>query len=111
MFPHACHNRTIRSVWKRLQSIAEIEGLYRFHDLRVSFCTNLVASGVEAPQLKELARHRSIATTLIVLPWEDRGGRPSSLGSDGGGVRRFGERSQGEGGSGEQFGERVLHFG
>jgi integrase len=37
---------------------------YRFHDLRVSFCTNLVAAGVEAPTLMKLARHRSIATTM-----------------------------------------------
>ena len=32
--------------------------------MRVSFCTNLVAAGVEAPQLKNLARHRSIETTM-----------------------------------------------
>ena len=52
------------AAWKKLQELAEITELFRFHDLRVSFCTNLVASGVEAPQLKKLARHRSIETTM-----------------------------------------------
>ena len=64
VFPHSCHSRTILAIWKRLQTFAGVEEQYRFHDLRVSFCTNLVASGVEAPQLKQLARHRSIETTM-----------------------------------------------
>lgn len=64
VFPHSCHPRTIVGAWQRLQAQAEIEQRFRFHDLRVSFCTNLVAAGVEAPQLKQLARHRSIETTM-----------------------------------------------
>jgi len=64
VFPHSCHSRTILAIWKRLQKLAGIEEQFRFHDLRVSFCTNLVATGVEAPQLKQLARHRSIETTM-----------------------------------------------
>ena len=32
--------------------------------IRDRFCTNLVAAGVAAPQLKKLARHRSIETTM-----------------------------------------------
>ena len=64
VFPHSCHSRTIRAVWDRLQKLVGIDDHYRFHDLRVSFCTNLVAAGVEAPQLMKLARHRSIETTM-----------------------------------------------
>lgn len=64
VFPHSCHSRTVLSTWLRFQELAGIEEHYRFHDLRVSFCTNLVAAGVEAPQLKSLARHRSIETTM-----------------------------------------------
>ena len=63
VFPHACHDRTLASTWKKIQEDAEMEP-YRFHELRVSFCTNLVAAGVAAPQLKKLARHRSIETTM-----------------------------------------------
>jgi hypothetical protein len=43
--------------WKRIQRAAKLDETYRFHDLRVSFCTNLVAAGVEAPRLMNLARH------------------------------------------------------
>ena len=64
VFPHSCHPRTIRDAWNRFQRIAGVDDQYRFHDLRVSFCTNLVAGGTEAPQLKKLARHRSIETTM-----------------------------------------------
>jgi integrase len=64
VFPHRCHTSTVHKTWYRLQKWAGIERLYRFHDLRVSFCTNLVAAGVEAPTLMKLARHRSIATTM-----------------------------------------------
>jgi integrase len=64
VFPHACHYRTIQTTWERLQEWAKITEPYRFHDLRVSFCTNLVAAGTEAPTLMKLARHRSIATTM-----------------------------------------------
>jgi integrase len=64
VFPHRCHVDTIRKTWTRLQAWAGLKRPYRFHDLRVSFCTNLVASGTQAPTLMKLARHRSIATTL-----------------------------------------------
>ena len=37
---------------------------YGFIQKRVSFCTNLVASGTEAATLMKLARHRSLATTM-----------------------------------------------
>jgi integrase len=64
VFPHVCHTRTIRAEWERIQKAAKIMDPYRFHDLRVSFCTNLVAVGVEAATLMTLARHKSLATTM-----------------------------------------------
>ena len=64
VFPHPCHVRTVHATWQRIQQWANIAAPFRFHDLRVSFCTNLVAAGVQTPILMKLARHRSIATTL-----------------------------------------------
>jgi integrase len=64
VFPHSCHQRTISVTWERLQTWAQVADPYRFHDLRVSFCTNLVASGTEAATLMKLARHKSLATTI-----------------------------------------------
>lgn len=64
VFPHRCHSFTIRHTWTKLQKWAGIERPYRFHDMRVSFCTNLVAAGIEAPTLMKLSRHRSITTTM-----------------------------------------------
>jgi integrase len=64
VFPHSCHDRTLHTTWDRIQKWAKVGTPFRFHDLRVSFCTNLVAAGVEAPTLMKLARHRSIATTM-----------------------------------------------
>jgi len=64
VFPHDCHDRTLSATWTRIQKWAGIERPYRFHDLRVSYCTNLVAAGTEAATLQKLARHRSLETTL-----------------------------------------------
>ena len=64
VFSHKCCSRTIHATWDRLQEWAGIKELYRFHDTRVSFCTNLVATGTEAATLMTLARHRSLATTM-----------------------------------------------
>jgi integrase len=64
VFPHSCHSRTLTLTWGSIQKWAKIAEPYRFHDLRVSFCTNLVAAGIEAATLMKLARHRSLATTM-----------------------------------------------
>jgi integrase len=64
VFPHSCHARTVAVTWERLQKWAKIREPFRFHDMRVSFCTNLVAAGVQAPVLMKLARHKSLATTM-----------------------------------------------
>lgn len=64
VFPHLCHPRTLSATWEQLQKWAGIADPFRFHDMRVSFCTNLVAAGTEAATLKKLARHTSLATTL-----------------------------------------------
>lgn len=64
VFPHSCHDRTLSVTWERMEAWAKVAEPYRFHDLRVSFCTNLVAAGVQAATLMKLARHRSLATTM-----------------------------------------------
>jgi hypothetical protein len=47
---------------------SEILRLYRFHDMRVFFCTNLVAAGVQAPVLMD----RAGRSQSLILPGQSR---------------------------------------
>jgi len=112
VFPHSCHERTLSITWDRLQAWAKVTDPFRFHDLRVSFCTNLVAAGIEAATLMKLARHKSLATTMKYY-------RGKTEDADRRALERmeaaFAKHDDGtddratQEPSGEQSGERVLH--
>ncbi|TET71857.1 MAG: helix-turn-helix domain-containing protein [Candidatus Aminicenantes bacterium] len=60
----------MKTPFKRACRISGIEGL-RFHDLRHTFATRLVANGVDIETIKELLGHHSIAITQRYLHSSD----------------------------------------
>lgn len=58
--------RQLRRVFLHWQEKAGFERRFRFHDLRHTFCTNAYrASGRDIVQVRRLARHAKIETSLI----------------------------------------------
>jgi site-specific recombinase XerD len=54
-----------RRVWfERAVRTANLQTAFRYHDLRHTFCSRLVAAGVPLLDVKELAGHKSYSTTL-----------------------------------------------
>ena len=54
----------IRGCWRRVRAVADIKDK-RLHDLRHSFATFAVASGVSAAQLKDAMGHSDITTSML----------------------------------------------
>jgi len=48
--------------WKKICAIAEIHD-FRYHDLRHTFCSNLLLSGASLKDVKEMIGHRHLETT------------------------------------------------
>jgi len=48
--------------WRRLCEIAGFDGLH-FHDLRHTFCSNLILSGSDLKDVKEMIGHRDLKMT------------------------------------------------
>jgi len=64
---HAGANEVTRDrrVWfERAVRKANLQQAFRYHDLRHTFCSRLVAAGVPLLDVKELAGHKSYSTTL-----------------------------------------------
>lgn len=59
----AAHRRQVRWL-ERDATRAGIEGRVTFHSLRRRFVTKLIRSGADVDQVRRLARHKSVATTL-----------------------------------------------
>lgn len=55
--------RSFKTAWLNALRRANIDR-YRFHDLRHTFASNLVAAGVDLVRVKELLGHQSILTTM-----------------------------------------------
>ena len=55
----------IRPTWRKVKALAGIRPAARFHSLRHSFGTALVARGVDLVTVKELLGHSSLAMTEI----------------------------------------------
>ena len=55
----------IKSFHKSWKTICEIAGIndFRYHDLRHTFCSNLLLSGASLKDVKEMIGHRHLETT------------------------------------------------
>ena len=53
---------SFRKSWKRVCEIAEIDD-FRYHDLRHTFCSNLLLSGASLKDVKDMIGHRHLETT------------------------------------------------
>ena len=64
VFTHLNGNRILRfdNAWRQTCKIAGIEK-FHFHDLRHTFCSNLMMSGADLKTVKEMIGHRDIAMT------------------------------------------------
>ncbi len=56
--------KSLRRAWMTAQKSAGVQPPHRFHDLRATFCTAVLAANDNPMTLKEAARHASLATTL-----------------------------------------------
>ncbi len=54
--------RSFRSAWTRICEIAGIDD-FRYHDLRHTFCSNLLLSGASLKDVKDMIGHRHLETT------------------------------------------------
>jgi integrase len=54
--------KQFKSAWKRICEEAEIEN-FHFHDLRHTFCSNLILSGAGLKEVKEMIGHSDISMT------------------------------------------------
>jgi site-specific recombinase XerD len=50
------------SAWRNVCKLAKLPELH-FHDLRHTFCSNLLLSGADLKQVKEMIGHKDIAMT------------------------------------------------
>ncbi|MGE5515433.1 MAG: tyrosine-type recombinase/integrase [Bacteroidota bacterium] len=56
--------KTLRHAWLTAQRAAGISPPHRFHDLRATFCTAVLAANNNPLTLKAAARHASLSTTM-----------------------------------------------
>ncbi|HLO76945.1 MAG TPA: site-specific integrase [Magnetospirillum sp.] len=56
--------KSLKRAWQTAQKAAGIAKPYRFHDLRATFCTAVLAANHNPMALKNAARHASLATTM-----------------------------------------------
>lgn len=65
--PHArLSERSVRKIWARWRSEAELSPRLGFHCLRHTFCQRLIdAAGGDLRQVQKAARHATINTTMI----------------------------------------------
>lgn len=56
--------KSLRRAWKSAQAAAGINSPHRFHDLRATFCTAVLAANNNPLTLKAAARHASLSTTM-----------------------------------------------
>jgi integrase len=56
------HLTTLKGQWKKICTIAKLDGV-RIHDLRHSFASHLVSSGVSLPVVGKLLGHTQVQTT------------------------------------------------
>ncbi len=56
--------KSLKRAWRTAQKAAGIDKFYRFHDLRATFCTAVLAANNNPLALKNAARHASLTTTL-----------------------------------------------
>ena len=54
--------KQFKSAWKTICEEAEIEN-FHFHDLRHTFCSNLILSGAGLKEVKEMIGHSDISMT------------------------------------------------
>jgi integrase/recombinase XerD len=55
---------TYRAVWEVFNRVAKKTGIhFSFHDLRHTYCSEMIEQGVPLAVVKELAGHRNVATT------------------------------------------------
>jgi site-specific recombinase XerD len=54
--------KSIKTAWKVICDIAKLPDL-RFHDLRHTFCSNLILAGADLKEVKEMIGHADIAMT------------------------------------------------
>ncbi len=56
--------KSLKRAWQTAQKAAGITKPYRFHDLRATFCTAVLAANNNPMALKSAARHASLNTTM-----------------------------------------------
>ena len=55
-----------RAIWEVFNRVSKNTGIdFHFHDLRHTYCSELVEAGIPLPVIKDLAGHKNIATTQL----------------------------------------------
>jgi site-specific recombinase XerD len=57
--------KPIKKFWKAWRKVCEIAGVndFHYHDLRHTFCSNLLLSGASLKDVKDMIGHRHLETT------------------------------------------------
>lgn len=63
--------KSLKRAWQTAQKAAGITKPYRFHDLRATFCTAVLAANNNPMDLKSAARHAFLNTTMRYLKLAD----------------------------------------
>jgi len=54
--------RSFRTAWKKICEVSGIDD-FHYHDLRHTFCSNLLLSGASLKDVKDMIGHRHLETT------------------------------------------------